>query len=51
MILSQTQSMIQQTARAFAEASGATEKVYGETGYRAGEWKKERRVIVKADGR
>jgi hypothetical protein len=35
--------------RAFAEASGATEKVYGETRYQAGKWKKARRVIVKAE--
>lgn len=38
-----------QTARAMAEASGATEKSYGETPYRAGKWDRERRVIVKAE--
>jgi len=36
-------------ARALAEGSGATEKSYGEARYRAGKWKRARRVIVKAE--
>lgn len=38
-----------QIARAMAQVTGATEKNYGETPYRAGKWDRERRVIVKAE--
>jgi len=32
-----------------AEASGATETVYGEARYRAGTWERERRVVIKGE--
>ena len=38
-----------QIARSQAEGSGVSEKVYGETSYQAGTWRKERRTIIKAE--
>lgn len=38
-----------EAVRARAEATGVSEKTYGETSYQAGKWKAQRRVVVKAE--
>lgn len=37
------------SARAITRISGLTSKVYGDTRYKAGKWKKDRRVVIKAE--
>jgi hypothetical protein len=48
-VLKRTVKMLMPQARRLSRQSQKTEHVYGETWYKAGKWKAERRVIIKAE--
>jgi len=48
-VLKRHAAQLMEEARQLSEASGQTEHVYGECQYKAGQWKSERRTIIKAE--